>query len=76
MPGWIEEQLLGDIVIVVDVDVVDPCAQRRLDDRHRAAVERPDGVEHQIDAIEQFIQAGAVEHVGAHAAHPRPQLGG
>ncbi|MNE77417.1 hypothetical protein D3C80_1737300 [compost metagenome] len=75
MPGRIEEQLLGHIVIVVDVDVVDLRPQGGLDDRNGTAVERPHGVEHQLDAVEQLVQPGGIEHIGADGTDPRPQLG-
>ncbi|MNE62694.1 hypothetical protein D3C80_1579910 [compost metagenome] len=76
MPRWVQEQGLGHIVIVVDVDVVDACAQGRFDHRHSTAVEGADSVEHQVHAVEQRVQAGRVEHIGLDGAYAWTQLRG
>ncbi|MND47759.1 hypothetical protein D3C80_386600 [compost metagenome] len=76
MPDRVEEQGLGHIVIVIDVDVVDTRTQGGLDDRNGAAVEGSHGVEDQVDAIEQGVQPCRITDIGAYGARPGAKRGG
>jgi len=56
VPGRIEQDRLGDLVVVVHVDVVDARSDRGIEDRQAGAVIRADGVDDEAGAIERAAQ--------------------